>query len=54
MYSRGVRGAITVEEDTPELIEKATVELYSKMIEANDIKTEDISHIIFTITKDLK
>ena len=54
MYSRGVRGAITVEEDTPELIEKATVELYSKMIEANDIKTEDMSHIIFTITKDLK
>ena len=54
MYSRGVRGAITVEEDTPKKKKKATVELYSKMIEANDIKTEDISHIIFTITKDLK
>ena len=53
MYSRGVRGAITVEEDTPELIEKATVELYSKMIEANDIKTEDISHIILGIDKSL-
>ena len=54
MYSRGVRGAITIEEDNAELLEKAAVELYSKIIEANDIKTEDISHIIFTLTKDIK
>lgn len=54
MYSRGIRGAITIEEDTPEMIEKATVELYNKIIEENNIKTEDISHIIFTMTKDLK
>ena len=43
MYSRGVRGAITIEEDNADLLEKAAVELYSKIIEANDIKTEDIS-----------
>ena len=52
--SRGIRGAITVEQDTKEQLEKATVELYSKIIEANNVKTEDISHIIFTLTKDLK
>ena len=52
--SRGIRGAITLEQDTTEQLEKATVELYSKIIEANEVKTEDISHIIFTLTKDLK
>ena len=54
MFSRGIRGAITVTEDTQEALEKATIELYSKIIERNDIKTEDISHILFTLTKDLK
>lgn len=54
MYSRGIRGAITVENDTVEEIEKATVEMFSKIIELNNIKPQDISHIIFTMTKDLK
>ena len=54
MNSRGIRGAITVENDTPENIEKATVELFSKIIELNDLKLDDVSHIIFTMTKDLK
>ena len=54
MYSRGIRGAITIDADTPEIIEKATVELFSKIIESNEIAIEDISHILFTMTKDLK
>ena len=54
MFSRGIRGAITVEEDTPEKIEEAVVELFGKIIKTNDIKIEDISHIIFSSTKDLK
>lgn len=54
MFSRGIRGAITVDEDNQEMLEKATVELYGKMVELNDIKTEDISHILFSLTKDLK
>ncbi len=54
MYSRGIRGAITIETDTPEQIERATVELYSKIKELNKIQSEDISHIVFTLTKDLK
>lgn len=54
MFSRGIRGAITVENDTVEEIGQATVEMFSKIIELNDVKIEDISHIIFTMTKDLK
>lgn len=54
MFSRGIRGAITVDEDNQEMLEKATVELYSKMVELNDVKSEDISHILFSLTKDLK
>lgn len=54
MYSRGIRGAITVDADTPEKIEAAVVELYSKILELNAVQSQDISHIIFTMTKDLK
>lgn len=54
MFSRGIRGAITIEEDNQELMEKATIELFSKMIESNDVEIENISHILFTLTKDLK
>lgn len=54
MFSRGIRGAITIEDDNQELMEKATIELFSKMIESNDVEIENISHILFTLTKDLK
>lgn len=54
MFSRGIRGAITIEEDNQELMEKATIELFTKMIKSNDVEIENISHILFTLTKDLK
>lgn len=54
MYSRGIRGAITVENDSPQEIEQAVIELFSKIKELNTIAAEDISHIIFSTTKDLK
>ncbi len=54
MLSRGIRGAITVEDDNQELLENATVELFSKMIELNEVEFESISHVVFTLTKDLK
>ncbi len=53
MGSRGVRGAITLENNTKEEIRKATIELLNEMIERNSIKLEDISFAIFTLTKDL-
>ena len=54
MFSRGIRGAITIEADTKEEIRSATVELLSEMIKQNDIKTEDIAFALFTVTKDIK
>lgn len=53
MQSRGIRGAITVENNTKEDIKEATVELINELIKQNDIKIEDISFAIFTLTKDL-
>lgn len=53
MFSRGVRGAISVEDNTAESIKDATIELLNEMLEQNQIKTEDISFAIFTLTSDL-
>lgn len=53
MMQRGVRGAITVENNTREDIKDATVELLGKMLAENNIKTEDIAFAIFTLTNDL-
>ena len=53
MLSRGVRGAITLSANTKEEIELATVELLNEMVSKNEIKTDDISFAIFTLTSDL-
>ncbi|MGQ9510305.1 MAG: chorismate mutase [Thermaceae bacterium] len=50
---RGIRGAITVEGDTPEAIHQATRELLLKMMELNHIRPEDLAAVIFTVTEDL-
>lgn len=53
-WVRGIRGAITVEQDDPELILDATAELLSTMLEANKIADfEPIAAIFFTTTPDL-
>ncbi len=53
MITKGVRGAITVENNTKEDIKSATIELLEKLIKENNIKKENISHAIFTLTNDL-
>lgn len=53
IFTRGIRGAITVKSNTIEDIKNATISLISEMIENNNIKTSDISHCIFTMTNDL-
>lgn len=54
MISKGIRGAITVEANTEEAIEKATLELLCELFEKNGLDgTSNISHIIFTTTEDL-
>ncbi|MBQ8634863.1 chorismate mutase [bacterium] len=53
MISRGVRGAITLNENSKEEIKNATIELLNEILKINDIKTQDISFAIFTLTSDL-
>ncbi len=53
MITKGIRGAITVENNTKEDIKSATIELLEKLIKENNIKKENISHAIFTLTSDL-
>ena len=50
---RGIRGAITVEDNDREEMLSATTELLQKLVEANQIKAEDIAYIYFTTTPDL-
>lgn len=49
----GVRGAITVEANTPAAIRAATHELLSALVEANQIEVDDIGGAFFTTTVDL-
>ncbi len=53
MLCRGVRGATTVDEDTPEAILKATRELLALIIHLNDIRPEDVASAFFTTTQDV-
>ena len=50
---RGIRGAITVEENTAEAVMEATRDVVVAMLEANEVKTEDIGAAIFTATEDI-
>jgi len=51
---RGIRGAITVDEDTPEAIHSATRELLREIVAQNGIESfEEFAAIIFTVTEDL-
>jgi chorismate mutase len=53
MPCRGVRGATTAENNSPEEILKATRQLLALLIRQNDIKPEDITSAIFSTTTDL-
>jgi chorismate mutase len=50
---RGIRGAITVQENSEDLILAAAEALLHEIIKANDLLKEDIASIIFTVTDDL-
>lgn len=51
--TRGVRGATTCEANSELEIMEATLELLRAIVEANDIKPEDLASAIFTVTPDL-
>lgn len=51
---RAVRGAVTVEEDTPAAVDGAVHELLEQLIEANDIGPCDLVSAIFSATPDVR
>jgi chorismate mutase len=53
MPCRGIRGATTTEDNTPEEILKATRQLLALMIRQNGIEPEDVASAIFSTTTDL-
>jgi chorismate mutase len=53
LWCRGIRGAITVSENTEEAIIAATRELLQRMIKVNDVEIGDMACILFTTTSDL-
>ncbi len=53
MITKGIRGAITVDNNTKSALERATTELLNEIVAQNSIKIDNISHVIFTTTKDL-
>ena len=50
---KGIRGAITVDENTKDAIKSATLELLNELVLRNNINKDAISHVIFTLTNDL-
>lgn len=52
-WCRGIRGAITCDENSREAILAATREMLQTMIAANGLRPEDIASAIFTTTPDL-
>ncbi len=53
MALRGLRGAITVEENTQKAIWNAAQLLITKLMSANQIQPDTVGAIIFSCTKDL-
>jgi chorismate mutase len=54
MAVRGIRGATTVEQDTPELIRAAARELMEEILRRNQIADfDDVISAVFTTTADL-
>ncbi len=53
LMMRGARGAITVEENTPEAILEATETLLRAMVDANEIEEEAVASVFFTATPDV-
>ncbi|WP_249871865.1 chorismate mutase [Oceanobacillus saliphilus] len=51
--TRGIRGATTVSENIEAQMIENTKNLIEEMVEKNNIKPHDISHVFISVTKDL-
>lgn len=50
---KAIRGAITIENNSIEDIERASIELFSQILERNNIKVTNIVSIVISCTKDI-
>lgn len=50
---RGIRGAVTVNENSKEKIWSAARQLVTKILSLNELRADDIGAIIFSMTEDL-
>ncbi|OFW76429.1 MAG: chorismate mutase [Alicyclobacillus sp. RIFOXYA1_FULL_53_8] len=50
---RGIRGAITVKENSPAAVFNATKELIETLVQANDVQVDDVASVVLTMTPDL-
>jgi len=50
---RGIRGAISVEENDAGAMLRATQRLLQEMLRANTVETEEIASVLFSVTPDL-
>ena len=53
MFTRGIRGATTVANNSKEEIVTATKELLLEITKQNSFEIEDIASVVFTVTDDL-
>jgi len=53
MQCRGIRGATTVDENTKDAIVRGARDLLQRLVDANDIETDNIACTFFTTTSDL-
>ena len=54
MPVRGVRGAVVVPRDDPELVLSATRELLLAILESNpEMQSDDLASVVFTVTGDI-
>ncbi|TNY37631.1 chorismate mutase [Thermomonospora catenispora] len=53
MAVRAIRGATQVDADERDLILEATTELVSEVMRRNELTTDDVISVIFTLTPDL-
>ena len=53
MVCRGLRGATTASDNSRDSVLEATRELLEQLVEANDLRTEDLAATFFTTSPDL-
>lgn len=48
-----IRGATTIEKDSPEFIKEAVKEMLDEIVKANDLKSEEVRCFVFSLTTDI-